>query len=220
MVAREGKNVGNMTVLVDVIRRFISGLIRAIARPLNRLTGGKLHPDAITIIGLLAHIPIALLIATAHPLKAAALLVVFGLFDKLDGELARLQGRSSVRGMLLDASTDRLKEVMIYAGIAYYFENGRYVDGLAFWAVLALGASLAVSYVKAKGEAAIASSGRQFSHAELNKLFADGLMLFEVRMTLLLIGLLSGQLVFVVMGIAVLAGLTAISRLIRISRKL
>src|ERR1700733_5878302 len=105
--------------LIEAIRLRIRAVMHHLAVLLNKLTGGALHPDVVTIIGFLMHVPIAVLIATSHLLAAAILLVIFGLFDTLDGELARLQGRSSARGMLLDASTDRMKEVLLYTGVAY-----------------------------------------------------------------------------------------------------
>jgi phosphatidylglycerophosphate synthase len=195
----------------------VRSIMRRIAHILNNISRGKLHPDTVTIFGFLMHIPIAWLIASRHPLWAALLLVIFGLFDTLDGELARLQKRSSARGMLLDASTDRMKEVLLYMGIALYF-NAQH-PGFIIWPVAALGASLCVSYVKAKGEAAVAS-GASVPHDKLNRMFKDGLLTFEVRMALLVVGLLTGTLPWIVAAIAILAGYTALQRLVTISRAL
>lgn len=207
-----------MSGLVDSIRNSIRGVMRGIARKLHTLSGGKLQPDTVTLIGLFMHIPIAWLIATEHNVWAAILLVIFGLFDTLDGELARLQGRASARGMLLDASTDRMKEVLIYMGAAYAIAMGDF-PGEAVWAVAACGASLCVSYIKAKGESAVASK-KNIPHHELNRMFKDGLAPFEVRMAIVVVGLLLDQLVFAVGIIAALATYTAVQRLILISRKL
>lgn len=204
--------------ILQPVKDGVRAVMRQIARWLNSLSGGRLHPDTVTIFGFLMHIPIAWLIATGHPLWAALLLVIFGLFDTLDGELARLQKRSSSRGMLLDASTDRMKEVLLYSGIAYFLASGTHPK-MAAWAAAACGASLSVSYVKAKGEAAIAAS-KAIAHDKLNRMFKDGLLTFEVRMTLLVIGLLSDQLAHVVVIIAILAGYTAIQRLATISKAL
>jgi CDP-diacylglycerol--glycerol-3-phosphate 3-phosphatidyltransferase len=173
----------------------------------------------VTYIGLAMHLPITLLIATGHFLWAAVLLVIFGLFDTLDGELARLQKRTSVRGMLLDASTDRFKEVMLYGGAAYWLAL-HVGPQAAAWATVACGASVCVSYVKAKGEAAVASGDKAIPHATLNRMFADGLLTFELRMAVLVVGLLFGLLAPAVIFIAILASLTAGQRLVRISRQL
>lgn len=206
-----------MMYLIDAARTAIRTIMRRAAHLLNVFTKGKLHPDAVTIVGLTMHVPIAMLIGLRdYNILAAILLLIFGLFDTLDGELSRLQGRASPKGMLLDASTDRMKEVLLYTGIAYALALGGH-PAAAAWAAAACGASLCVSYVKAKGEAAVASLGKAIPHATLNRLFKDGLLTFELRMVVLIIGLVSGQLVIAVVVIATLASYTAVQRLVRIS---
>lgn len=204
------------------IRLYVRAGAHQVALWLDTASKGRLTPDAVTITGFLMHVPIALLIGSDHRYWAAGLLVVFGLFDTLDGELSRLQKRSSPRGMLLDASTDRMKEVLIYAGAAYFFLHHGNPDG-AVWAAAAVGASVCVSYVKAKGEAAVASlasDGKGIPHATLNRMFSDGLLTFEIRMAVLVVGLLAGQLFWAVALIAVLASYTALQRLVKISKHL
>ena len=208
-----------MKTVVQGIKNYIRAGMRVFAKFLNKATGGKLTPNSVTIIGTLMHIPIAFLIATEHFLWAALLLLIFGLFDTLDGELARLQNRSSVKGMLLDASTDRMKEAMLYTGIAYVLATGDHPASAAF-AAAAVGASITVSYVKAKGEAAVASAGKEIPHHVLNRMFADGILTFEIRMVILLVGLLTGWLMAATAIIAVGASFTALQRLVRISNKL
>jgi CDP-diacylglycerol--glycerol-3-phosphate 3-phosphatidyltransferase len=208
-----------MKTVVQGIKNHVRAVMRAIARVLNSATGGKITPNGVTIFGTLMHIPIAFLIATEHFYWAALLLLVFGLFDTLDGELARLQGSSSEQGMLLDASTDRLKEAMLYTGIAYVLATGSNPETAA-WAAAAVGASISVSYVKAKGEAAVATSSKEIPHHTLNRMFADGVLTFEIRMVLLLIGLLANQLVLATAIVAIGASFTVLQRLIRISSKL
>jgi CDP-diacylglycerol--glycerol-3-phosphate 3-phosphatidyltransferase len=187
-----------------------------VARWLNRVSDGKLRPSTLTFISLLAHLPIAWLIAQRHPVRGAFLLVIFGLFDALDGELARTQDRASAGGMLLDATTDRMKEVILYAGVAYLFVATGHPYA-SVWAVLAVGGSLLVSYVKAKGETAVA---HHHNHAAINRIFQEGLMRFEIRMVLLVLGLISGHLIGAVALIAILSAWTTLDRLIRISGNL
>lgn len=208
-----------MKELVDWIRNTMRTGVRQIAKWVDQISGGRISPSAVTIFGVLMHLPIAIMIARGRFLFAAVLLFIFGLFDTLDGELARLQKRASPRGMLLDASTDRMKEIMLYSGAAYFFASSAH-PATATWAVVACGASLTVSYVKAKGEAAVASSKLIIPHAVLNRLFADGILAFELRMFVLWLGLLTGHLLFAVASIAVLASITALQRLITISETL
>jgi len=206
---------------IDAIRAAVRRFMGYVARGLNRVTGGKLSPDAVTIFGFLMHIPIALLIAAGvFNILAAGMLLVFGLFDALDGELARLQGRESNRGGLLDASTDRMKEVLLYSGAAYAFALSNHPTTAA-WAAAACGASICVSYVKAKGETIVASlSHKGESYAKLNRMFKDGLLTFELRMFVLIVGLLTNRLVIAVACVTLLASFTALQRLVKISKAL
>lgn len=205
--------------MIEVIRQAIRRVVRILACWLNKLSGGKLHPNTVTIFGLVMHIPIVFLIIADYWVAAGILLIFFGLFDTLDGELARVQDRVTNNGGFLDASTDRMKEVILYTGVAYWYTLTD-TPGLAAWAVAACGASICVSYVKAKGEAVIVSSGKKLSYTVLNKLFADGLVPFEIRMVLLIAGLLSGYLIWAVGIIAVLASYTALQRMAIIGKAL
>ncbi len=204
-----------MNYAIEAVRQAVRKAMSHLASSLDKLSGGKLTPDMVTFTGLLAHVVIAYLIATRHPIWAAGLLVIFGLFDTLDGELARLQQRAGSRGMLLDATTDRMKEVLLYTGAAYFFVEIGY-PLYAVWAVAACGASLCVSYVKAKGETAVRNS--HLSPNEVNRVFQDGLARFEIRMFLFVVGLLTALLPEMLIVIAALGTLTTFSRLFRISR--
>lgn len=206
-----------MNSLIDMVTNAVRSFMFKLAKLLNSLTGGKLSPNVITIFGLLMHIPIAYLVAMQQNSLAAVLLIVFGLFDVLDGAMAKVQKKTSNAGMLLDASTDRMKEVMLYTGAAYSFVAvGR--PYMTVWAVVACGASLCVSYIKAKGETAVKDSN--LSPNEINRLFSDGIFRFQVRMLVFLLGLLSGRVILAVVVIAICSTLTALERLIKISRKL
>ena len=193
--------------------------MRGIAKLLSSATGGRVTPNGVTWFGFAMHLPIAYLIATGHLVWGGVLLIVFGLFDTLDGELARLQGRVTENGGFLDASTDRFKEVLLYSGVAYLLASGGHPK-YAVIAVAACGASICVSYVKAKGEAVVASLGKKIPYTELNKMFSGGVFPFEVRMVVLIVGLFADQVVVAVLAIALFSALTALRRLAVISRRL
>ncbi len=208
-----------MKQLVDVIRQAVRRVMRDVAVALNVLSRGKITPNGVTWFGFIMHLPIALLIADGQLIRAAVLLVIFGLFDTLDGELARLQKRVTNNGGFLDASTDRFKEVLLYGGVAWYFAQGSHPEYAAIAAV-ACGASICVSFVKAKGEAIVAGSGKKIPYPELNKMFSGGLFPFEIRMTVLIAGLLFNQLMWAVAAIAVFSAITALNRMVVISRRI
>lgn len=216
-VIRYNERMNQINSPLDWLRSKARILFGYIAKLLNRLSGGRLSPNTVTIIGFLAHIPIGWLIATRHPIKAAVLLLIFGLFDTLDGELARLQKRASAKGMLLDSITDRAKEVIIYTCFAYVI-SGSDRPLMTAWAAAACGASLLVSYVNAWGEAV--SARMHLVGHQTNKTFRTGIMTFEVRMSVVFVGLVSGRIILAVMVIAIGSTLTALGRFINISRKL
>ena len=74
-------------------------------------------------------------------------MILSGLFDVLDGAVARATGRISQRGAFLDSTLDRVSEVLVYLGILL----GGYIS--PFFVLLALALSMLVSYTRAKGDA-------------------------------------------------------------------
>lgn len=175
--------------------RFITDTVRVLmarlATFLGRISGGAIKPVHITVLSFLGHIPAAWALWTNKPALAAVLITVFGLMDSLDGALAREQHVASKLGMYFDAVTDRLKEAVLYSALAVY--AARYTSDIQPWVVVAVAASsLLVSYVKAKGEMAISASVEDTQ--KLNRMFDGGLSRYEVRMAILVIGLLIGYL--------------------------
>ncbi|MFC6086161.1 CDP-alcohol phosphatidyltransferase family protein [Sphaerisporangium aureirubrum] len=190
-------------------------LMRRLAAAIDRVGRGRVTPDMVTLGGAALHVPIAVLIALGHLIPAAVLLAVTLPLDVLDGELARLQGRAGVRGMLLDATSDRLSEAVIYCGIAYWLD----VTGhSAVWAVMACGAALSVSYIKAKGEAALATAG--MDHDSMNRLFQVGVASLTNRKRVLVVGLLIGQVWPATVVVVLLSLLTVRQRWVAITRHL
>jgi CDP-diacylglycerol--glycerol-3-phosphate 3-phosphatidyltransferase len=200
---------------MDYIRKVVRKHMETLANWLNVTTHGKITPTQVTVASLLLHVLIFVaIVSELYPL-AAIMVVVFGLMDSLDGALARVQGKESNTGMLLDASTDRMKEALIFMALAYRFA----VDGeslAVLGAVAAVTGAFCVSYIKAKGETAVRKS--KLTTPEINRLFQAGLMRYEVRMAALAFGLLfSSILIPMVWVIAALSWLTAFWRLMNIS---
>jgi phosphatidylglycerophosphate synthase len=202
--------------------KYIRAAVRQIARGIHAISRGHIRPNDITIAGLFMHIPIAVLVALNHLYWAAGLLIVFGLFDTLDGELARLQKRVSDIGGFLDTVSDRVKELLLYAGIIYLFAENAEPSIVLLMTILACGTSLITPFVKAKGEAIIATYGHELSYDKLNRMFGGGILPYEVRILSIVAGLLLGMqfLPWVVTIIAVLATLTMVERLLAVVRSI
>lgn len=151
---------------------------------------GRISANFVTWTSVLLHIPIAILIARGEFLWAVPLLIIFGLFDAVDGALARLAGTAGTSGMVLDSFTDRLKETFVHTGVAYFLATSVHPT-LAAIPVATLGFSLATNFLKAKAEVAysILHDGSIDQHT-LNKKFSDGALSFEVRTAVFILGLL------------------------------
>lgn len=159
-----------------------------------------IHPDVITIVGLLVVVVAAFPIAQGqHPL--GALILILGLpLDALDGAVARAMGRTGQFGGVLDSTLDRYADGLVFGALAYYFAaHGELVFLLLTLA--ALNGSFVVSYVRARaGEAGLSVKVGLFSRLE--------------RLVVLLVMLLIPPLL--VVGLVVLAIGTNISVLQRL----
>jgi len=105
-------------------------------------------PDTFNYLGLAFSIASMGLYATGDLGTAGWMLLLGGIADVLDGEVARGRGMTSPFGAFLDSTLDRFSEVAVFIGLAAF-----YTDRTALVLITAgLGGSLLVSYTRARGE--------------------------------------------------------------------
>jgi len=155
-------------------RKQVSRAVDPIARVVAK-TG--LTPTAITLLGLTISFGGAVLIAMGY-LTVGALVLGFGsLLDILDGVLARLTGKESMRGALLDSFTDRVGEVAAWTGLAFYLAD-RGEATLVMLAIIGVCGSLLIPYVRAKAESfGVEGRGGIMGRAERLIVFGFGVLL-------------------------------------------
>jgi CDP-diacylglycerol---glycerol-3-phosphate 3-phosphatidyltransferase len=126
---------------------------RPLIRPLIRR---GVDPNHVTTLGFLVTVAAGLVFFTGHVRIAGALVLIGGILDIVDGEVARGTGRTSVFGSFYDATLDRISEVVMFLGILSLYAGG-HPDFPYPWMVyvvgLALSGSLVVSYIRARAEA-------------------------------------------------------------------
>jgi CDP-diacylglycerol--glycerol-3-phosphate 3-phosphatidyltransferase len=108
-----------------------------------------LSPNAVTILGLIINLAAAVLIAKGLFIAAGITILFAGVFDMLDGALARKMKQKSKFGGFLDSTTDRISEGAFYLGLIYYYlkaGNGNLV--MLSYAVMFL--SFLISYIRAR----------------------------------------------------------------------
>ena len=178
-----------------------------------------LSPNAITFLGLLLAVASAALLSVGCLAGGGVVLLVAGLFDLLDGAVARATGRATAFGALLDSVADRLSEAAVLLGLLIFYLdessafNAVFTSDLGLVLVyIALAGSVMVSYVRARAEALGVDS-------------RVGVMTRPQRVVMLAAGLIVGQwwlpAVTLALGvIATLAVITSVHRVLHVRRAL
>lgn len=115
----------------------------------------RLHvaPDVITWVGTILVVVASLAtIPRGYLWQGGLLVLVLVLSDGLDGQLARISGRTSRYGAFLDSSLDRIADGALFGAIILYFAGpgqSQLWAGVSLWALVA---GQVTSYVKARGE--------------------------------------------------------------------
>ncbi len=113
----------------------------------------RFSPDALTVIGMLAHFLFAWLIAAGSMTWAAVAMFFIAPLDAFDGALARALGRKQGGfGAFLDSTLDRLAEIILFGGFILFYMRSEDAIMLAI-AYLAITGSIMVSYARARAEA-------------------------------------------------------------------
>src|ERR1700748_1977595 len=120
-----------------------------------------LTPNAVTSIGFILNVGVAVIFVLGgeegnrgdltYVGWAGALILFAGLFDMLDGQVARLGNMKSTFGALYDSVLDRYSELIMFLGICYYLVGHHYFLSSIF-AFIAMIGSMMVSYVRARAE--------------------------------------------------------------------
>lgn len=181
----------------------------AVLRPLARLfIRLGFRPDWLTLMGLVMNLGATVAFARGELSWGATIMLLAGLCDILDGQVAR-EGRKETKfGALLDSTTDRYSEIFLYFGIgAYLIHQEEWMfSGILFFA---LSGSLMVSYVRARAEG-------------LGEDCKVGFMQRPERIVALALGGLYGHegLKFILVILAVTTNYTVIERLAHIRNRL
>jgi archaetidylinositol phosphate synthase len=136
--------------MLSGLRSKIDGALEPLAKAFARV---GFTPNVLTCIGLVVSLLAGALFACSLPRLAAIALLVCGFFDMIDGAVARVTGKVTAFGGILDSVVDRFTEAAIIVGIVY---GG--TPELAQWGwlvgILALVGGFMVSYTRARAEAA------------------------------------------------------------------
>ncbi len=143
-------------------------------------------PNTITWSGFLLTVGAAALIVTEHLFVAGLVVLVAGIFDILDGALARLTNRVTRFGAILDSTLDRFAEAVLLLGLLALYAGSQSVAGSLLVGFALLG-SLMVSYLRARIEAqGIECKVGLFTRTERVIILALGLLLSQFDYALII----------------------------------
>ena len=159
--------------------------------------------NALTAVGIIIAGIGSILIGQGRMFLGFIFLILTGLPDALDGAVAKASGTTSIRGAFLDSVSDRVTDILLFCGIAWYLasnEPGR----IMMLPVAVMGAAMLISYQRAKAESlGFDAKGGIMERAERFIVLALGLLISDILIPVLWVML-------------VLTIITAIQRFIKV----
>ncbi|MEN3037507.1 MAG: archaetidylinositol phosphate synthase [Candidatus Methanosuratincola petrocarbonis] len=181
----------------------LRGAVSRVTRPIaSAVARSGIPPNAITFVGFLVSLVAAYAFYRSAPVLGGLVLLLSGLFDIIDGAVARASGRVTKWGGVLDSVLDRYSDLAVVGAIA--------ISGLCnpVTGIAAMIGSVMVSYVRARGE------------VEKVGMAAVGLMERAERMVLVSATAILGILDIGMMLLALLTNITVLQRLYHVWRSL
>lgn len=172
-------------------------VIRLIVRGLAL---SKIHPNVLTFLGLVVNVIAAVLLAHGRFLAAGFVIIGAGLFDMVDGRVARETNQVTRFGGFFDSVLDRYSDLGLLIGLLVYYGS----INRPFYVVLtglAMCGTVLVSYARARAENTIPSC-------------KVGFMERPERVVLVIVGALFNHMAQVLWVIAVLANITVVHRMV------
>ena len=173
---------------------------KVILQIVHGLALSKIHPNALTFIGLLINAGAAWLLGVGQFRWAGAVILGAGLFDMVDGRVARATNRVTRFGGFFDSVLDRYSDLLLLVGLLVWYGSINRPSFVVLTAVAMMG-SVMVSYTRARAETEIPTC-------------KVGFMERPERVVLMIIGALFLKMPQVLWVVAVLSNLTVVHRMI------
>jgi CDP-diacylglycerol--glycerol-3-phosphate 3-phosphatidyltransferase len=169
-------------------------------RLVRALSLTKIHPNVLTAIGLLINIVAAVLFAKGQFVAAGLVVLGGGVFDMVDGRVARITNTVTPFGAFFDSVIDRYSDMALYMGLLVYYARAERFLYVVLVAVVMAG-SVMISYARARAESLIPTC-------------KVGFLERPERIVLIIIGALMNRMAPVLWIIAVLSNITVIHRIV------
>jgi CDP-diacylglycerol---glycerol-3-phosphate 3-phosphatidyltransferase len=171
-----------------------------IDRIVRWLALSRIHPNVLTFIGLLINIWAAWLFSQGSFRWAGVVVIGAGLFDMVDGRVARATSQVTRFGGFFDSVVDRYSDLALFMGLLVYYASINRFFYIVLTAIVMTGCVL-VSYARARAECTIPKC-------------KVGFLERPERIVLIIIGALFDRMAAVLWVTAILSNLTVIHRMI------
>jgi phosphatidylglycerophosphate synthase len=212
-------------IKAGLIPDWLDDIFLASVTPLIRFfSGRRINPNWITAMSLILALAASAALLSGKLFLAAVILAVSGIFDFVDGKVAKRLGRVTAVGGILDSVLDRYSDMALFSAMVLYFALHGFLFAAAV-ALLAMSGAMITSYTKALA----ASYGFRFRMGAVRRQERISLILVglvfnflhePIRALLVRLHVLGGEeavvslpLVLVICFLAVFSNLTAIQRL-------
>jgi len=176
---------------------FFGRIIQAIVRALAL---SRVHPNVLTFIGLLINIWAAVLFSYGKFVYAGVVVIGAGLFDMVDGRVARSTNRVTRFGGFFDSVLDRYSDLALLMGLLVYYASINRFFYIVLTSIVMTGTVL-TSYARARAENTIPKC-------------KVGFLERPERVVLIIIGALANRMAPVLWVLAILSNITVLSRII------
>ena len=159
----------------------------------------RLHPNVLTLIGVLINILAAWALAQGRFTLAGIIMTVANIFDFIDGKVAEELQLGSEFGGFWDSVMDRFSDISLFIGLVYLYAQLGRTDYVVITALTMMFAVL-TSYTRARAESVISKC-------------KVGFMERPERIVLFMIGAFTNRMAAVLWVICILSALTVADRI-------
>lgn len=184
---------------MTITRAIGLGCNKIILLIVHGLALSRIHPNVLTFIGLVINIVAAVLLARGSFFNAGLVIIGAGLFDMVDGRVARHTGKVTMFGGFFDSVLDRYSDLALLIGMLVYYGTINRSFYVVLTAIVMMG-TVMVSYTRARAENTI-------------PMCKVGFMERPERVVLLIIGALFDRMAPVLWILAVLSNITVVHRM-------
>jgi len=199
--------------------KFIQGYFKLIEPLIEWFVKSGVHPNVVTWAGLFFTLVAANFFRLGSFFFGGIFLVIAGTCDMIDGQVARKTGKKSKFGAFFDSVIDRYSDIIIFLGIAVYFDK-LYIHVLI---ILAITGSLLTSYTRARAGAlgidcivGLMQRPERITYIA-GAAIADGLLGWLIKA---LFGVENLLIIAVLWFVAIVSHITVLQRIIYVKREL